>query len=92
MAEQLRLADLAIEPVYLDPPSLVTGTGMWFNTDEVAEGLRISITSGVDQYRPETMVEVLELYCRVVESVVTNPEQTLSELTTLPRKEGEVSG
>jgi hypothetical protein len=37
------------------------------------------------------MVEVLELYCRVVESVVADPEQTLSELTTLPRKEGEVS-
>jgi hypothetical protein len=92
LAEQLRLADLAIEQVNLGPPSLFLHTGMWFTTEEVEEGLRISITSGVDQYRPETMVEVLELYCHVVESVVTNPEQTLSELTTLPRKEGEVSG
>ena len=92
LAERLRLADLAIEPVSPEPSDLVTGTGFWVNVEEVAEGLKISIRSGVDQYRPETMAEVLELYCRVVESVVADPEQTLSELTTPPREEGEVSG
>lgn len=92
MTEKLRLADLTIEPVSLAPSNLVTGTGMWVNVEEVAAGLRITIDSGVDQYRPETMAEVLELYCRVIESVAADPEQTLSELTMLPGEKGEVSG
>jgi hypothetical protein len=92
MAEKLRLADLTIEPLSLDPSNLVTGTGIWITVKEVAEGLSIVIDSGVDQYRPETMAGVLELYCRVIESVVADPEQTLSELSTLLPQEDEVSG
>ena len=92
LAEKLRLADLAIEQVSLEPSGLVTGTGIVVNVEEIPEGLRISIESGVDQYRPETMAELLEFYCRVVESVVADPEQTLSELTTLLREEVEISG
>jgi len=52
------------------------GTGIWV----VVQGRRVSINSGVDQYLPETIAELLELYCRVVESVVDDPEQTLPEL------------
>ncbi|HEU4595768.1 MAG TPA: amino acid adenylation domain-containing protein [Pyrinomonadaceae bacterium] len=92
LAEKLRLADLTINTVPLEPPEHVPGTGIWVNADVVAEGLQISIDSGVDQYRPETMIEVLEFYCRVIESVVADPEQTLSELATLLREEVEVAG
>jgi len=89
LAERLRLADLTIEPVTLEPSGLVPGTAIWVNVEEIAEGLKISIESGVDQYRPETMVAVLELYCRVIENVLADPEQTLSTLTMLLRKDGE---
>ena len=83
VAEKLQLADLTIEPVSLALPSLVQCTGIWVNVEQGAEGLRISITSGVDQYRPETMAEVLEFYCRVIERVVADPEHALSEFTTI---------
>jgi hypothetical protein len=76
LAEKMRLADLAVEPLWLESPDLVPGTGIWV----VVQGRRVSINSGVDQYLPETIAELLELYCRVVESVVDDPEQTLSEL------------
>ncbi|MET0646295.1 MAG: amino acid adenylation domain-containing protein [Pyrinomonadaceae bacterium] len=92
LSEKLRQADLSIELMSLEPSDLVPGTGIWVNAEEVADGLEISIDSGVDQYRPETMAEVLELYCRVAESVAADPEQTLSELTPLRCEEDAVAG
>jgi hypothetical protein len=51
--------------------------------EEIANGLKISAVSEVDRYKPETMVEFLNLYRLVIETIVADPDARLSDLVRL---------
>lgn len=89
--EGLQLCDLAVRPLHLEPSDKVMSPGISVYAQERIEGLKITVVTEVDRYKPATIDEMLELYRLALEAVIADPEQRLSDLSALLRKRREVS-
>jgi hypothetical protein len=89
LAEQFQMVDMKIDRLVLPLSEIVPGPGVSVTAEEIAEGLQLKTISEVDRYRSETMVEFLDLYQLVLETIIADPETRLSDLVTLVRQKRE---
>ncbi|HEY6806346.1 MAG TPA: amino acid adenylation domain-containing protein [Pyrinomonadaceae bacterium] len=80
LEEQFARVDLLIDRLAVDPSELIFGAGISVNVEEIASGLKLSAVSEVDRYKPETMVEFLNLYKLAIETIIADPDRKLSTL------------
>ena len=88
LEQQFQLVDLQIDRLTLDPPELVSQPGISITAEEIAGGLKVSVVSEIDRYKPETMIQFLNRYQQVIEMIITDPDLKLANLVQLIQPAG----